>query len=172
MPKAELSTLPEPELSTLLRHNVVAGAISGQRPTTAFYLRASLLNGRLESTTAPVGLGRRCWPQIPFRRKRIGCRIQKIQKCVHQTCKVTDRQIAAARNSTLPCGTDGKPEYIRAGIDCVQFLDDRLEIGKGLNALGPEFLLPLQGAHDLAHELRQPGHRMGRVNREGVGLGV
>ena len=31
-----------------------------------------------------------------------------------------------------------------------------------MTALGPD---------DLANELRQPGHRMGLVNREGVGLG-
>lgn len=41
---------------------------------------------------------------------------------------------------------------------------DRLEIGKALDAVRPKFHLPLQGRDDLADELRQPGHRMGLVN--------
>ena len=89
----------------------IRGGLGDRRPTTAtaFFLRAVLANGRLETTTVPT-----VRPQIPFRRQRIGGRIPKLQECVHATCKVTDGQVDTARNRILRLGADGEPEYIRA----------------------------------------------------------
>src|ERR1035441_4361955 len=80
-------------------------------------------------------------------------------------CLTKSRKLACAWGST------GRRNLLEARIDCVQFLDDGLEIGKVLNALALEFRFPLQGRDDLAYELRQPGHGMGLVNGEDVGLG-
>jgi hypothetical protein len=87
---------------------------------------------------------------VPFRRQRIGGRIQETGVCV---------------------GIDRQAEPVEARIDCVQFLDDGLEIGKVLNALALEVLFLLHGSDDLAYELCQPGHRVGLVNGEGVRRG-
>src|ERR1017187_2013490 len=95
--------------------------------------RNALLNHRRPTSPAITELAA-LFSCVPFRRQCVSGGIQKLQKCIHPTCKVTDGQVATAWSSVMPLGSDEKPEYIRARINRIQFLDRSLEIGKALDS--------------------------------------